>query len=84
MLSTTCVCAAHAPRFERKKGISLALQALAELLASQPNCRARLVVAGGYDVRVAENVEHLEELRAMARDLGLEGSIAFVPSFTDR
>lgn len=27
--------------------------------------------AGGYDLRVRENVEHLEELRARAEDAGL-------------
>ena len=31
----------------------------------------QLVVAGGYDKRVAENVEHLNELRDLATELGL-------------
>jgi alpha-1,3/alpha-1,6-mannosyltransferase len=32
---------------------------------------ARLVIAGGFDPRVAENVEHHQELRALATELGL-------------
>ncbi|GIL78526.1 hypothetical protein Vretimale_6121 [Volvox reticuliferus] len=82
-------------RFERKKGISLALEALYELRlrqgvsevaaddvadAEQP----RLVVAGGYDPRLPENVEYLRELREATSQLGLQGSVRFVPSFTDR
>jgi hypothetical protein len=33
-------------RFERKKGIGLALQALHELLHRRPSCNARLIIAG--------------------------------------
>jgi alpha-1,3/alpha-1,6-mannosyltransferase len=71
-------------RFERKKGVGLALEALAELRARRPGCGAVLVVAGGYDARLAENVQHLGELRALAAQLGLEAQVRFVPSFTDR
>jgi alpha-1,3/alpha-1,6-mannosyltransferase len=71
-------------RFERKKGLGLALQALAELKARQPGSKAVLVVAGGYDTRLAENREHLQELKQQAADLGLTDLVAFVPSFTDR
>ena len=84
-------------RFERKKGIGLAIQALSELLARQAEAQregrnggvaaapagSRLVVAGGYDPRLPENVEHLEELRALAGELGLRGSVLFLPSFSD-
>lgn len=51
---------ATARRFERKKGIGLAIKALTGLLQADPGSPARLVVAGGYDVRLAENREHLE------------------------
>lgn len=71
-------------RFERKKGVGLALRALHELLQRRPGCDARLVVAGGYDGRLAENREHLEELKELARSLGLDPRVAFAPSFTDR
>ena len=46
-------------RYERKKNINLALQSFAEYIKlpnSNQNCV--LVVAGGYDERVIENIEH--------------------------
>ena len=66
-------------RFERKKNLALAIEALHEL--KDPNYV--LVLAGGYDVRVSENVEHLEELRAKARELGVDSRVAFVRSYTN-
>ncbi len=79
-----CVALVVRGRFERKKGIQMAIQALHELRQRRPDCNARLVVAGGYDVRLAENREHLVELQQLMQQLGLEGSVLFVPSFTDR
>ena len=49
-----------------------------------PGCGARLLLAGGYDVRVAENVEHLAELQQLVLELGLEERVRFMTSFTDR
>ncbi|MEW5305498.1 MAG: hypothetical protein WDW36_008032 [Sanguina aurantia] len=46
--------------------------------------RAVLVLAGGYDVRLAENVEHLAELQALAASLGITDRVAFLTSFSDR
>jgi alpha-1,3/alpha-1,6-mannosyltransferase len=57
-------------RFERKKDVGLAIKAFANLTrSSRPG--SRLVVAGGYDARVAENVGYHNELVALAEDLGL-------------
>ena len=42
-----------------------------------------LVLAGGYDVRVPENVEHMEELKDLAQTLGVSSKVTFVPSFSD-
>lgn len=52
-------------RFERKKGISLAVHALYELLDRSRSTLANvtLVLAGGFDARLPENVQHLQELR---------------------
>mmetsp|Transcript_38327 Transcript_38327/g.62087 ORF Transcript_38327/g.62087 Transcript_38327/m.62087 type:complete len:429 (+) Transcript_38327:183-1469(+) len=62
-------------RFERKKNIGLALDALAELRERHANealsSKVQLVIAGGYDQRVTENVEYLEELRKRAQELKL-------------
>lgn len=41
-------------------------------------------MAGGYDKRLRENVEHLEELREEAKALGVAGAVRFLPSFSDR
>lgn len=60
-------------RFERKKNLALAIRALAELRKSM-GARAfeasgvRLVLAGGCDARVAENVEYHAELTRLARE----------------
>ncbi|KAI8815219.1 alpha-1,3/1,6-mannosyltransferase ALG2 [Cladochytrium replicatum] len=59
-------------RFERKKNINLAIQAFNKLRARSPAYKDLfLVVAGGYDERVRENVEHHKELDALARGSGL-------------
>lgn len=79
-----CCSCCQTARFERKKGIDLALKALKELQQQQPGSNAVLVVAGGYDVRLAENREHLVELQQLADELGIRQQVLFVPSFTDR
>lgn len=61
-------------RYERKKGIHIAILALAQMKRDMPAKafdRLHLVVVGGYDTRVAENVEHYEELLQLARSNGL-------------
>jgi alpha-1,3/alpha-1,6-mannosyltransferase len=65
-------------RFERKKGIALAVRAFALLLKGLPGGMMgkaaeglHLVLAGGYDDRVRENIEHYEELVAEAKEGGL-------------
>ncbi|KAI0182014.1 glycosyltransferase family 4 protein [Hypoxylon sp. FL1284] len=58
-------------RFERKKDMALAVRAFAGLDAATTRRGARLVVAGGYDARVAENVGCHRELEDLATSLGL-------------
>lgn len=82
-------------RFERKKGIPLALQALHQLVQEMEPSSSRksnekdepsfpnLIIAGGFDRRLAENVEHLEELKEEARKLSLNDSVGFLTSFSD-
>ena len=74
-------------RFERKKGLPLALRALAEVHASRRRGDKAplpsLVFAGGYDTRLPENVAVLSELKEEAATLGIASSVAFLPSFTD-
>ena len=45
--------------------------------------RGHLVMAGGYDERVRENVEHYRELRELSSQLGLDDHLTFLRSFTD-
>lgn len=61
-------------RFERKKNIELALRAFAAVkdkVSPDTFSTCRLVLAGGYDRRVQENVEYLEALDNLAQDFGL-------------
>ncbi|KAM0330638.1 hypothetical protein ACHAQA_003588 [Verticillium albo-atrum] len=62
-------------RFERKKDVALAIRAFAGLPpAARKN--VRLVIAGGYDLRSAENYDYHRELVALAKSLGLESVTA--------
>eukprot|EP00890_Picochlorum_soloecismus_P006827 jgi/Picsp_1/96/NSC_00096-R1_glycosyl group 1 len=76
-------------RFERKKNIGLAIKALGvlhQMLRDTETVTYKLpglVVAGGYDVRLTENVEHLQELEFLVGELGLGQHVVFMPSFTD-
>ncbi|KAL9597672.1 MAG: hypothetical protein Q9219_004999 [cf. Caloplaca sp. 3 TL-2023] len=60
-------------RFERKKNIGLAMRAFHGLAADERK-GVRLVLAGGYDPRVDENVRYHEELVALAAELGLRSA----------
>lgn len=57
-------------RFERKKDVGLAIRAYNGL---SPTDRkgTRLIIAGGYDQRVSENVQYHKELVDLAEGLGL-------------
>eukprot|EP00899_Mesostigma_viride_P026353 jgi/Mesvir1/6902/Mv09062-RA.1 len=46
--------------------------------------RLRLVIAGGYDPRVLENVEYLEELRALAATVGVAQQVVFLTSVSSQ
>jgi alpha-1,3/alpha-1,6-mannosyltransferase len=73
-------------RYERKKDLKLAINAmrkLKEALSSEEWDACHLVMAGGYDWRVAENVEHYKELRAQADLLNLNENVSFLRSITD-
>ncbi|XP_011044077.1 PREDICTED: alpha-1,3/1,6-mannosyltransferase ALG2 [Populus euphratica] len=74
-------------RFERKKNIELAVSAFARLhaleehaLQSQKLNEATLTIAGGYDSRLRENVEYLDELKHLAAREGVSSRISFITS----
>jgi alpha-1,3/alpha-1,6-mannosyltransferase len=76
-------------RYERKKNIGLAIRALASLrddiMGEKEfiNQKVHLVIAGGYDERVNENVEHYKELVSMVKSHNLSQHVTFIRSFTD-
>lgn len=73
-------------RYERKKNLGLALESLAVLKSRLPpgqGAGIRLVVAGGYDDRVTENVQHFTELKELAEQLHLNGCVTFLRSPSD-
>ncbi|KAF8968235.1 mannosyltransferase [Flammula alnicola] len=63
-------------RFEGKKNAMLALQSFALLQSRHTNLgKLRLVLAGGYDDRLNDNVATLEQLVACAKSLSLSYNI---------
>ncbi|KAH9577379.1 Glycosyl transferase [Trypanosoma melophagium] len=56
-------------RYERKKNLSLAIEAFALVISKNLDSLVKsplLIIAGGYDTRLIENVEHLKELKELA------------------
>ncbi|TDG53378.1 hypothetical protein AWZ03_000193 [Drosophila navojoa] len=73
-------------RYERKKNHALALHSLnllRDLLPLPDFKRCRLIIAGGYDTRCTENVEHFAELEQITADLHLEEHVVLLRSPTD-
>lgn len=74
-------------RYERKKNLPLALKAFSVLknqISNHENRSVRLIMAGGYDSRVTENLEHFSELTNLADDLGLSvDDVTFLKSPSD-
>lgn len=64
-------------RYERKKNLPLALIALSKIKNRKG---VHLVMAGGYDNRVRENVEHYEELWRLRETLNLTNHVTFMRS----
>ncbi|OWF55536.1 alpha-1,3/1,6-mannosyltransferase ALG2-like [Mizuhopecten yessoensis] len=72
-------------RYERKKNLSLAIDALACLKEANGKRlnSIHLVMAGGYDERVVENREYYLELKQRADDAGIAENVTFIRSFSD-
>jgi len=70
-------------RFEKKKNVGLAISAFAQfrqgLSAADKNTRkldtARIVIGGGYDPRLKDNIETLDELVSLTESLNLSYSL---------
>lgn len=73
-------------RYERKKKLSIAIEALAELkklLTKEVYKRVFLIMAGGYDKRIEENVEYHLELIGLADELHVTDKVIFLRSPSD-
>ncbi|XP_043496089.1 alpha-1,3/1,6-mannosyltransferase ALG2 isoform X2 [Polistes fuscatus] len=73
-------------RYERKKNLSLAIETLAYLknsLTEKEYKRLYLIMAGGYDKRVEENVEHYLELIELSDELHVTDKVIFLRSPSD-
>ncbi|KAG7394355.1 Alpha-1,3-mannosyltransferase-like protein [Phytophthora boehmeriae] len=73
-------------RFERKKNIALAIEALVELRRKVTNdifSEVKLVIAGGYDPLNTENREHLGELQDAVEKHGLKDHVEFRTSVSN-
>ncbi|XP_058789843.1 alpha-1,3/1,6-mannosyltransferase ALG2 [Phymastichus coffea] len=73
-------------RYERKKELSTAIKALGDLknlLPKEEYQKVYLVMAGGYDKRVEENVEYYLELIALAEEERVGDKVFFLRSPTD-
>lgn len=74
-------------RYERKKNLTLALEALVKLrgrLTSQDWDKVHLIIAGGYDERVLENVQHYQELKQVVQQSDLGQYVTFLRSCSDK
>lgn len=73
-------------RYERKKNLPLALKAFKLLereLTKHEWDRIHLVIAGGYDPRNLENIEHYDELSVISENLDLKDKVTFLRSPSD-
>ncbi|OVA15160.1 Glycosyl transferase [Macleaya cordata] len=76
-------------RFERKKNIDLAISSFAMLHSLEADvlkgldlAKASLTVVGGFDKRLRENVEYLDELKSLAEREGVSNRVNFITSCT--
>ena len=71
-------------RFERKKALELALHALRHLRSTPGRPQSvRLVLAGGFDHRLKENVEYYAELEAIVKSGGMEDIVELRCNISD-
>lgn len=72
-------------RYERKKNMRLAIESIRKMFHKYTiydRMDAHLVIAGGYDTRLKENVEHYEELRLCAEQYQVSRIVYFYKNIT--
>lgn len=70
-------------RYERKKNVNLAIEAFERYKTKNKESKVKLVIAGGYDTRVNENVQHKAELEDLALRLNVSSSVIFRINVSD-
>lgn len=72
-------------RYERKKNIPLALESFAYYVKNGGKSQydPLLVIAGGYDPRLEENVSVHRELEERAKELGISDKVVFLKSISN-
>jgi alpha-1,3/alpha-1,6-mannosyltransferase len=70
-------------RYERKKNIPLAIEAFSKM-SPKTISSTYLVIAGGYDERVTENVEHHQELVNLAAEKKVSDQVRFMRNVSDK
>eukprot|EP00825_Cyclidium_porcatum_P007489 TRINITY_DN1375_c0_g2_i1.p2 TRINITY_DN1375_c0_g2~~TRINITY_DN1375_c0_g2_i1.p2 ORF type:complete len:217 (+),score=41.82 TRINITY_DN1375_c0_g2_i1:727-1377(+) len=70
---------------KEKKNISLAVTSFNSMLQSNVNefKKVKLVLAGGYDDRLLENVEHFKELESLIAKLNVKENVIMLKNITD-
>lgn len=66
-------------RYERKKNVALAVMALSEMKTKN----VKLIIAGGYDERLIENVEYFKELNELAEARNVKERVTFVRNVSE-
>ena len=70
-------------RYERKKDLGLVIEAFSDFVKIWPNTEVQLVMAGGYDPRLPENVEYFVELQKMVLDKKLDKKVVMLKNVSD-
>ena len=68
-------------RYERKKNHGLAIEALSIVTKKYPT--AKLIIAGGYDLKVSENLEVEQELQSVVNYNHLESNVELRKNISD-
>lgn len=70
-------------RYERKKDLPLVIEAFSDFMRVTKRKEVKLVVAGGYDTRLPENVDHFTELNALLSSLSLGKHVVLLQNISD-
>lgn len=70
-------------RYEAKKNIQLSIRSFSKLVHQNNDIPCKLIIAGGYDSRLSENVNVLNQLKILAKQLNLQSQVQFMCNVND-